>query len=249
MLIRALVILLLVLNVGVASWWALASGPESSAPTGVLPGVEPLQLVTGTVEPAATTPPRDAPVAPVAPVAPKIVQCGSFGGFDKASAAVAAGKLLQADGLDTGDGSVGVLNTAVREVPGSAPRSWRVVLPPLSSAEESDTVAKRIAATGFTDYYVIRDGAEANAIALGLFRSESSARQRAKTLSDRGFGAVVKPVGGGPAKHWLDIAADGPFQAEQVRKQVGARRTEPDDCERLTTGATTPGLGDNHSAR
>lgn len=86
MLIRALVILLLVLNVGVASWWALASGSESSAPTGVLPGVEPLQLVTGTVEPAATTPPRDAPVAP------KIVQCGSFGGFDKASAAVAAGK-------------------------------------------------------------------------------------------------------------------------------------------------------------
>lgn len=245
MLIRALVILLLVLNLGVALWWTLSEGSTHSAPAEVPPGVEPLQLVTNVGDPAASP-------APDAPAAKPIVQCASFGPFGDAAAADIAGRQLQADGLTTDDQHIlGVIATAIRETPAGTPRSWRVLLPALPSAEESDAVAKRISATGFSDYYVIRDGADANAIALGLFRNESSARDRANALAETGFDAVVQPVGAGPVQHWLDIATDGSFEAGQVRQQLAVTRTEPIDCERFTVSdaAEPRDLGDNHGAR
>ena len=249
MLIRALVILLLVLNLGVALWWALSDQSASTAPTDLPPGVERLELVAGTAEPVVP--------APEAPADKPIVQCASFGPFRSASMAGVAEQRAQAEGLaagddaDDGQGGPGVVATAIREAREGTPRSWRVLLPALPSAQESDAVAKRISATGFSDYYVIRDGADANAIALGLFRNESSARDRANTLGKAGFAAVVQPVGAGSLEHWLDIGADGAFDAGQVRGQLAAARTETIDCTRFSTDAAAAprDLGDNPAAR
>lgn len=246
MLIRALVILLLVLNLGAALWWALASEPvPSAAPADMPPGVERLQLVKELAAPI------KAPPANGSTIAVKVVQCASFGPYDSTSAASADGKRLQADGLADGDAGVGVAKTAVRAEPGRAPRSWRVVLPPLPSAAQADIVAKRIAATGFKDYYVIREGADASAIALGLFRNEPAAHARAQTLLEAGFDAVVEPVGAGPEEHWLDVAAEAPFKAEAVLRQLSATRTQPLDCARLAPSAEPEpaDLGDNPAAR
>ncbi|WP_222565809.1 SPOR domain-containing protein [Novilysobacter antarcticus] len=228
MLIRALVLLLLVLNLGVALWGALAPGPAPPATLlDIPPGVERLQLLPDLAEPIAPSPARGPTIAV------KIVHCASFGPYDTADAASTAGKGLQvADPVD-GEAAVDVVKTAIRTEPGSAPRSWRVLLPPLPSAAQADIVVKRIVATGFKDYYVIREGKDANAIALGLFRNEQAAQSRAETLQKAGFDAAVEPVGAGPEQHWLDLGADAPFKAEAVRRQLGAARTKPLDCESL----------------
>lgn len=249
MLIRALLIVLLVLNVGVALWWALGSTPAAVAPAALPAGVALLQLVPASGgDTAAHIPPRA--------IAARIEQCASFGSFAAASAAEAAGRRLQSGGLSvdgdgTGTNPVAVVATAVRQAHAGTPRSWRVLLPPLPSADETKAVAERIAATGFRDYYVIRQGADANAIALGLFRNEASASERAATLVQAGFAAVVQPVGAGPLEHWLDIATDAPFQAEPLRVRLDVRRTQPLDCGQFRSAAATgrSDLGHNSAAR
>lgn len=250
MLIRALVILLLVLNLGVALWWALASRSAPIAtPVDIPPGVERLRLVTEPAEPVEPSPGREPATEPA--TAAKIVQCAGFGPYDTVDVASAVAKRIQLEGLVDGEAAVGVVRTALRAEPGRAPRSWRVLLPPLPSTAETDAVAKRIVAGGFKDYYVIREGDEANAIALGLFRNEPAARARAETLHKAGFDAVVEPVGAGPEEHWLDLGADAPFNAEAVRSQLGAARTRPVDCGSLapTAEAARADLGDNPVAR
>ena len=246
MLIRALVILLLALNLGVALWGALAAGPAPTAtPVDIPPGVERLQLVTELAEPIKPAPAGE-PTIPLT-----IVQCAAFGPYETAGVASAVGKRIELEGLVEDEAPVGVLKTAVRAEPGRAPRSWRVLLPPLPSAAQTDIVAKRIVAAGFKDYYVIREGVDANAIALGLFRNEQAARARAEALQKAGFDAAVDPVGAGPEEHWLDLGADAAFKAEAVRTQLGAARTQPIDCESLASpaGPAPLDVGDNPAAR
>lgn len=243
MLIRALVILLLVLNAGIALWWALHTPAPASAAADQAPGVEMLQLVATHGDSTVSQPSEN-------DIEAKIEQCASFGSFPSASAAHAAGRQLQAEGIETGNQRAGVVASTVRQSHAGSPRSWRVMLPALPSAEESAAVAKRIAATGFRDYYVIRDGADANAIALGLFGNEASAHQRAATLVKDGFGAVVLPVGAGKVEHWLDIAAAAAFEAKLLGIKLGVPRTEDLDCAAFSADfqAAATDLGHNSAA-
>lgn len=244
MLIRGLLILLLALNLGVALWWALGTEPPAAAQAVLPPGVALLQLVAAEGVTTAASPSGTL-------VAERIEQCASFGAFPSGSAAEAAGQRLHSDGINDGGEARNVIVATVREIHVGKPRSWRVLLPALSSVEESHAVAKLIAATGFRDYYVIRDGVDANAIALGLFGNEKSANDRAATLVAAGFAAEAQPVGAGPVEHWLDIAADGRFDAERLREQLATKRTEPIDCEGFSarTATVNPDMEDNSAPR
>ncbi|HEU4774522.1 MAG TPA: SPOR domain-containing protein [Lysobacter sp.] len=216
MLIRGLIVLLLVLNLGVALWWALHAPPSTAPSTGPVAGVASLQLVSEVQ--------GDADIAQVAPAASAVVeQCVGFGPFADAAGAEAARARLDPQ----------VIHAVVHRRHTGSPRNWRVFLPPLANAAEVDVVARRILAAGFKDYYVIRDGKDANALALGLFRSEDSARARAQALVAAGFAAQVEPVGAGPAGHWLEVAADAGFDRAGAQALVAAARTEPVDCRRF----------------
>src|SRR5690349_7102447 len=144
MLARALVVLLLVLNLGVAAWWTLRA-PPAPAPAFVQPaGVARLQLVSEprlapstAPAPATTTPP--APKAPVAtpPAAPAIAattspvpavpangatpaRCYSVGPFADSGAASNAREVLLA---------VATRVVSREQRTGGNVRGWRVVLP------------------------------------------------------------------------------------------------------------------------
>jgi hypothetical protein len=144
---RAALVLLLVLNAGVAAWWLLHPAPDPVA--AVLPASAPrLQLL-------AEAAPVVAPVAARAP-APK-----------PPARAVATG----CNGPDAGaDG-------------------WRVYLPRLPGAEAADAMAARIDAAGFSDYLVMRDGEDANTIALGRYSTRDAAQRRTASLQAAGFPA------------------------------------------------------------
>lgn len=218
MLARALIVLLAMANAGVALWWALQPAPTASSvmATDGDDGAPRLHLI-GEAAPA-STPPAVAPVA--APVA--LPQCYSFGPFDADGYAVARAHL---QGL--------VAAFALRAEDPALARGWRVWLPGQPDRAAANALAARIAAAGFHDYFVMPDGGEPNAIALGRFRTEAPAQERATALRAAGFAALAEPLLPANAQRWLDVRAAPGFDAEAQRAAVSATQVQPLDCARL----------------
>lgn len=228
MLIRALIVLLIVLNVGVAAWWI--SRPEPSPPA--LPaqpeGVPKLQLLSESGKTAA--PPLAQAPAPAAPPLPTAVaaaepvtsaQCFSVGPFaDQAAANLAATRVGNQ-----------ITHSNPREVPGKAAQGYNVTLPPQADREAAQALAQRIGAAGFDDYLVVNSGAQANGIALGRYRSREGAERRQAALRAAGFDAQLQPIGNeGAAQWWLDVAAAAGVTASRLRSGAGAAQSRSLDC-------------------
>lgn len=218
---RSLIVLLVVLNLGVAGWWALrvpfappaAPEPPAEVPRLRLAG-EPAPDATVTVAPA---------VAPAPAVLPGNAVCHSFGPFADRAAVQSARAALGA----------GVLRSLVRERASGRVRGWRVIVPPLPTREQAVALAARIEAAGFTDYFVMREGADTNAVALGRFGAEDSARRREAELVAAGFPARAEAVGGGPSRFWLDVAAAPGFDAAGAQARIAAGERRALDCATL----------------
>lgn len=273
---RALLVLLVMLNLGVATWWLLRPAPSVPAAWRQPADVPRLQLLgeaaaerqggpvagaggvavddgrmtdavdsaatsTGTGAAEATDPdaraapadpadplpdPGPGPVetAPVAPVAAAAVspglRCWSFGPFTDAAAVAAARGALQ---------PLGAARMRVRDVT-RAPRGWRVMMAPQSDRAAADALAGKIRGAGFDDLLVVPSGDDANAIALGLYGSEASARRRESALRTAGFPAQAQPLGDVAISHWLDVAAGPAFDAAAARAPAAAAQVQDIDC-------------------
>ncbi|WP_119717173.1 SPOR domain-containing protein [Cognatilysobacter tabacisoli] len=236
---RALIVLLLVLNVGVAAWWATRVPPPAPAAPAAPIGVARLQLVG---EPGAAPPvPSAAPASPIAPAAASVStgstgatpapdatgaaasRCYRYGPFADAAAAAAARARLQPL-VQRARASV--------EPTAAAGSGWRVVLPPLPSLVDAQATAQRLAQEGFDDFLIVREGSEANAIALGRYGREDAARRRAQSLVDAGFAARAEPLGQGAPGHWLDVEPGPAFDAARARAAAGAAVRDA-DCSAL----------------
>lgn len=276
MLTRALIVVLVILNLGVALWWLLRGEPVSepaASPVGVaqlevLPSTQAppaaatptdnasaLQDVTPAASPVAEPPvtpevpptavaatpaptpaaaaptvapgPAAAPaVAPPAPVAPPAApaQCVSLGPFaDRATAQAAQSRAGSA------------LRTArLREVADAGATRYRVLLPPAASREEAQATVKRIVAAGVSDYYIIAQGEETHAIALGQYRNREGADRRLAALSAAGFKAKMVASGGdGSAQWWLDATLAAGTEAAAARQRSGAAQQRSLECARV----------------
>ena len=229
MLVRALLVLMIVLNAGAAAWWIARDPPPPPAPVEPPPGVARLQLVSeraaSPVSAAATpAPPPTAPVASQAATADAATppQCFSLGPFATRAAADAA--LAKVRPL----AQRAAVRTPVTQAPA---RGWRVVMPPQASTAEAEALVARITAAGFSDLLVVREGAQANSIALGLYRNEDGARSRAQALNAAGFAAQVEPIDGeatGPL--WLEVRADAALPPARAQSVAGANQHRPLDC-------------------
>lgn len=233
--VRALIVLLVFLNLGVAVWW-LTHPAQEPPPAAQLPGVAVLELVDGAPRPAPPEPAPPAaqatptaavptpPAAPIAastagspPAADTAVQCLALGPFDDLAAARTA-------------------QTRLRPVPRSASvrsqtqpaKAYTVLLPPLADRAAAQAMAGRIAAAGFDDLMVINSGPSANGVALGRYGSLQAAQRRQAQLQAGGFQARIEPVGQ-TVQWWLDVAL-GADQAARARGQAQAARAVPRDC-------------------
>jgi len=227
MLNRFLIVVLAILNVGVALWWMAPRAPEPSPPEPAETGVARLELVVPEALPAtaavAAAPAAEAADPPAAAdsAAERCLSLGPFADKARAQAAVAT---LGAD----------LLRSHLREVPPRAASSYRVILPPAATREEAQATAKRIADAGFGDYFVMGQGEEANAIALGQYRSREGAERRQATLVEAGFPAQLLASGGEEASSWwLDAAHAGTVPAAALQRRSGAQRQQVLDCARL----------------
>lgn len=174
MLQRAAIVLLVVLNLGAAAWWLLHAAPAPEAPVETPPGAARLRLV------AESSPEAQAVAAQASSAQRSSAQGGSAQDSTAtrnaapSGAAPAAGAPGPAAACEGGDG------------PASG---WRVWLPALASADAAQATAARIGESGFSDYVVVRDGADANAIALGRYGTEQAAQRRTAALRAAGFPA------------------------------------------------------------
>ncbi|NYF36935.1 SPOR domain-containing protein [Stenotrophomonas sp. JAI102] len=277
MLTRALIVVLVILNLGVALWWLLRGEPVSEPPASPV-GVAQLEVLPPTqAPPAAAIPTNNAPalqdvtpasapaaapvaqppvtpevpptavaatpaptpaatavapataapaVAPPAPVPPPTApaQCVSLGPFaDRATAQAAqsrAGSALRAARL--------------REVADAGATRYRVLLPPAASREEAQATVKRIVAAGVSDYYIIAQGEETHAIALGQYRNREGADRRLAALSAAGFKAKMVASGGdGSAQWWLDATLAAGTEAAAARQRSGAAQQRSLECARV----------------
>lgn len=232
MLIRALIVLLIVLNVGVAAWWISRPEPPPPASPAQPAGVPRLQLLSESGNPAApavapspasvrSAPAPSVSSAPAAVVAAAPAQCFSIGPFaDQAAAGAAATRI----------GSQ-ITRGKPREVPGKTAQGYNVVLPPQADREAAQALAQRIGAAGFDDYLVANSGAQSNGIALGRYRSREGAERRQSALRAAGFDAQLQPIGNeGAAQWWLDVAAAAGATEPALRNGTGAAQSRSLDC-------------------
>ncbi|MFT4249634.1 MAG: hypothetical protein QM581_16630 [Pseudomonas sp.] len=235
MLARALIVVLAVLNLGVAAWWLSRAAepvrvvPAEPAAAGVatlrLAGPadvedEPVEdpVAASAVAPATPEPPTPTPVP--APAQPRPVEatahCLSLGPFAaQAEAQVALGR-------------VGALleKGAVREEHVGDAESYRVVMPSVGDRAAAQAITRRIVEAGLGDYYVLTQG-EDNTIALGRYRNRGGAERRQAELKAKGFSAELL-ASGGQSRWWVDARTRA--AAASLLARSGAARQRSLDC-------------------
>lgn len=234
MYLRASLVVLTVLNVGVALWWAVRPA-DSVAPPPLPPatvGVATLQLVESAAEaPSPSSAPSAATGVAVATAsqaasaaateapAPRCLRLGAFASEAQANAAAEKVK------PDSARSKVHA------EVPAAA--SYRVMLPTVGDRQAAVALTKRIAAAGFSDYYVITQG-EDNSIALGQYRSREGAERRQADLVAAGFPARLSESGGATASRWwLDVRARDGVDAATLQRLASTDGVRSLDCAAL----------------
>jgi len=239
MLSRALIVLLIVLNAGVALWWATRPAivlPQTQAQRDdaeVPSGIARLQLLREAPRRAVARAPALPPSMPAsvpvaapaqAPKPPTTPRCYAIGPFTNAGALATARAQLQPQAA--------TVRTRESAVP--ATRGWRVVMLPLADRAAAQAMAERLKAAGIEDYFVMSSGDDANGIALGRYGGETTARQREAALRTAGFQAQAQPLGDAGTRTWLDIAvANAQFDPARARKAAGAEQAQPVDCATL----------------
>jgi hypothetical protein len=216
MLLRALLVFLVVINLGVAAWWALRAPASPSPPVELPAGVPKLQLLSEAPRPA----PRRAAALVTTARPDASSRCFSFGPYATPSVLRRAVERLRAAGAAT----------RVREQVQGKPSGWRVFLPAQATPEATRALADRIGAAGFDDYLVLPEG---NGVALGRFASEGAALRRQTALANAGFPAQVAPLGDVARESWIDARGATDFDATRVARDIDAARVQPLDCARL----------------
>lgn len=218
MLTRALIVVLAVLNLGVAAWWIARPAPPPRVPVSTAGGA-PLQLLAqapapasasasasvpqagGEVEPDGAGGGDDAPATPVPqarPAEPPAPQCLRAGPLTEQELA-----RLPRAGLEQ--------LAQVRQVEEPGPVvQYRVLIPPAPDRAVAQAMAARIRQAGFDDLMVLSKGEDANAIALGSYRQRDSAERRVQSLRAAGFPAELRPVPRAPSRWWLELRTTQP---------------------------------------
>ncbi len=243
MTMRGLIVLLAVLNLGVAAWWLFRPEAAPVASEDAPSGIARLQLAGERVATAPASAPasaarpvqpptpadRTATVEPVAaqeaPAAPATDResCVRLGPYADAAAAANAQTALRPLAR----------RLLVREQREGDGRGWRVFLPAAADRAAADALAVRLRAAGFSDLLVVANGAEANSIALGRFSTEARARQHVETLLKAGFPAQAQPLGAARITHWIELAVAGPADLAGLRRTGGAGQARGIDCTAL----------------
>ncbi len=111
--------------------------------------------------------------------------CVQAGKFDDRKVLAAAVEWIQSRGAEVID---------LRDEKASVVRSYRVYLPALPSAAAAAETLRELRGRGIRDVAVMRKGASANRISLGVFKSRSNAERRVAELGKLGYSPKSAPI-------------------------------------------------------
>jgi hypothetical protein len=205
MFLRALILLLACMNIGVASWWLLHHEAQARPLPANEPGIATLTLYSEsdrTAEPLA-------PAAAATITAPAVsvgAVCQSLGPFESAASLRKAMDALLPK----------VERIQFREVEAMAMHGYRVYLPAAADHAQALATARALSAKGVADYYVVTAGDQINTVSLGLFRELANASKRRDEVVALGYNAVVEPRTEPVKQWWIDLAAAPGFDWHAV---------------------------------
>lgn len=227
--LRALIVFLVVLNLGITAWWLSRSDAAPAVVEDAPSGIARLQLlserpgpkpVPAPVAEAAALPPETKATEKAVPPPAAPERCVSFGPFADAAALADAQTALRP----------GALRLRTRETQTGGERGWRVYLPAAADRAAANANADKLKAAGFTDLMVVGDGAEANSIALGRFSGEARAQQHAAALRAAGFEAKAEALGQARIARWVDVVIKADTDLAAARRASGAAQSRTIDC-------------------
>ena len=203
MLVRALILLLACMNLGVAAWWLLHHEAQARPLPATEPGIASLTLYS---ESDRAHQPVPEAATEAAPVLSADAVCQSLGPFETAASLRRAMDALLPK----------VERIQFREVEAMALRGYRVFLPAASDRAQALQTARSLAAKGIADYYVVTAGDQSNTVSLGIFRELENATKRRDEVVALGYNAVVEPRTEPVKQWWIDLAAAPGFDWRPV---------------------------------
>jgi hypothetical protein len=223
---RALVLFLILLNVGFYAWARYMQPVETATDARPLKRqIEPARVrvisPAPRVPPAAQPAPAPSPTASAAPSAaapqppaarPKPIACLEWGSFTVADAPAAA-KVV---------GSLG-LGGQMQERRTEETASWWVFIPPQSDGRAGALRKTReLRALGVEDYFIVQEeGPHRWAVSLGVFRTEAAANARLAALQAKKVkSAEVGPRETRVPKVWLQMRDIDPALKQQLETVV-----------------------------
>lgn len=196
MLARALLLSLLLMNVGVAAWWwwrpATVAAPTPASDDGIaslrlLSEVDAERNTTDTPELAGPPEPR---------------------GGDPDQRCLRIGPFLTQSDLRR---AMNALTPAVDRIQFSETRAltnrgfW-VFLPAEGTREVALATARELSAKGLRDYYVVTAGDRENTISLGLYRDLANAELRRNEVQALGFAPQLQERQDETPNYWVEVA-------------------------------------------
>ena len=195
MLLRAMIVLLLCMNLGVAVWWAA----HRENPVPVLPvteaGVPSLTLLSETERLPVPVDAAELSVAPDAPGPASV--CLGLGPFSTPADLRKAMNTLMPR----------VESIQYREVAAVSLRGYRVFLPAAGSRAQALETARALSAKGISDYYVVTAGEQQDTISLGIFRELENATKRREEVAALGYNPTVETRTEPVQQWWIDLVA------------------------------------------
>jgi hypothetical protein len=99
-----------------------------------------------------------------------------------------------------------------------APSFW-VFIPAMPTRQAAEKKVGELRALGLTDYYILNDGPQKNAISLGIFKTEEAANNYHQSIRPRGVNSArVGPRAQGISQTTLILRDPQPGQAERIQQ-------------------------------
>jgi hypothetical protein len=199
MLPRALVLLLVVMNLGALAWWTLHADANPAPVATTQPNVPALVLLS---ESEIARQPATSEELVTAPDSTAITpRCETIGPFTTPADLRGA--------MNTLAPLVGRIQS--RQATGTELNGYRVFVPALANREAALEAARQLAAKGKSDFYVVTSGDQENTISLGLFLDLSHATNRRDEIRALGFDARLEPRLDDAQQYWIDVAVASDF--------------------------------------
>lgn len=133
------------------------------------------------------------------------------------------------------------LSPRVRRADKQSPTAYWVYLPPRKDRGAAERVVERLVASGVDDYYIVKKGAQANAVSLGLFSREAGAQHRLDEVRALGLSPRLQVRYRPVTVYWLDYQVSAAQQMDPRPWRPGDGVSSPiEEFERLCGEIASP---------